>query len=219
MAETIIYPTYDADYVKSDFLFSSTRESSVSDSFSSTDETLVASISKVPAPSGGGLELFQIYRSYLSFDLTSITENISEIYLDLYVESVIGRGTLIIAYGGKSLKFNNSDYPNYINAQTIEWSSRSELISEEYNEFYLDPNLRPYPSTTLIVGLISQNDFDSISSAGSSIIVSSFEGKNKPYLRVLTSSGYLNTISGVLSSSINTVNGSSIQNISKINVV
>ena len=206
MPQYYIYPDYDAFYTKSDRPFINARNAPSSDSFSV----------------GGGT--FQFIRTYLLFDLSSITEPITDIFLGLYVESVTGRGDIVIAYGRTSLQQKEDDYPSYITSGEIEWSTRQPLTTEQYNEFYLDPNLRQYPNPSinpfLVIGVVTENDFDSVDIGGLTTIFTSSRGRDKPYLRIETSSAiYTNTVMGVLSSSISTVNGTNISNISKINVI
>jgi hypothetical protein len=213
-----IYPDYDAFYTKSDRPFITARNASSSDSFSDGGGTLISSL----IDEGGGT--FQFIRTYLLFDLSSITEPISDIYLGLYVESVTGRGDIVIAYGGTSLQQKEDDYPSYITSGEREWSSRQPLTTEQYNEFYLDPNLKQYPNPSinpfLVIGVVTENDFDSVDVGGLTTVFTSSEGRDTPYLRIETSSAsYTNTVMGVLSSSISTINGTNISNISKINVI
>ena len=218
MGEYNIYPDYDAFYVKTGKPFSTPRDSTESDSFNRGSDRLEISVTD------DGGTTFDFRRSYLSFDISSITEPITEISLNIYVEN-LNYDYIAVTYSGTRIFQNNTDYSLYINEGSIEWSRRIILSSGQYNEITLDSGILPYPDPstdpTFVIGLIDVNDFDNTEVGGYSVIVSSSESVGKsPYLKITTSSvGYPNTVIGVLSSSISNVNGINISNISKINVI
>jgi hypothetical protein len=218
MGEYNIYPDYDAFYVKTGKPFSTPRDSTESDSFNRVSDRLEISVDN------DGSNTFDFRRSYISFDISSITEPITEISLNIYVES-LNYDYIAVTYSGTRIFENNTDYSLYINEGSIEWSRRIILSSGQYNEITLDSGILPYPDPstdpTFVIGLIDVNDFDNTEVGGYSVIVSSSESVGKsPYLKITTSSvGYPNTVIGVLSSSISNVNGTNISNISKINVI
>ena len=218
MGEYNIYPDYDAFYVKTGKPFSTPRDSRESDSFNIGSDRLEISVTD----DGGGT--FEFKRSYLSFDISSITEPITGMSLNIYVES-LNYDYIAVTYSGTRIFKNNTDYSIYINEGSIEWATRIILSTDQYNDIPLDSGILPYPDPstdpTLVIGLIDVNDFDNTEVGGYSVIVSSSESVGKsPYLKITTSSvGYPNTVIGVLSSSISNVNGINISNVSKINVI
>jgi hypothetical protein len=217
MGEYNIYPDYDAFYVKTGKPFSTPRDSRESDSFNIGSDRLEISVTD----DGGGT--FEFKRSYLSFDISSITEPITGMSLNIYVES-LNYDYIAVTYSGTRIFKNNTDYSIYINEGSIEWATRIILSTDQYNDIPLDSGILPYPDPstdpTLVIGLIDVNDFDNTEVGGYSVIVSSSESVGKsPYLKITTSSvGYPNTVIGVISYSISNVNGINISNISKINV-
>jgi len=219
MGEYNIYPDYDAFYVKTGKPFDTPRDSTESDSFNTGRDILEISVTD----DGGGT--FEFKRSYLSFDISSITETITGMSLNIYVDS-LNYDYIAVTYSGTRILQDNTDYPLYINEGLIEWATRIILSADQYNEIPLDSEILPYPNPstdpTLVIGLIDVNDFDKTGVGGYSVIVNSSELAGKrPYLKISTSSlvGYPNTVIGVLSSSISNVNGTNISNISKINVI
>jgi hypothetical protein len=219
MGEYNIYPDYDAFYVKTGKPFSTPRNSTESDSFNTGSDRLEISVTD------DGGNTFDFRRSYLSFDISSITEPITGMSLNIYVES-LNYDYIAVTYSGTRIFENNTDYSIYINEGLIEWATRIILSTGQYNEIPLDSEILPYPDPstdpTLVIGLIDVNDFDNTEVGGYSVIVNSSESAGKrPYLKISTSPsvGYPNTVIGVLSSSISNVNGTNISNISKINVI
>ena len=219
MGEYNIYPDYDAFYVKTGKPFSTPRNSAESDSFNRVSDRLEISVTD------NGSGTFEFKRSYLSFDISSITEPITGMSLNIYVES-LNYDYIAVTYSGTRIFQNNTDYSIYINEGSIQWSRRDILNALQYNEIILDPLIVPYPDPstdpTLVIGLIDVNDFDNTEVGGYSVIVNSSESVGKsPYLKISTSPpvGYPDTVMGVSSSSISTVNGINISNISKINVI
>jgi len=217
MGQYNIYPNYDAVYVKTEKPFSVPRDASESDSFDRNTTRLDISVTNV------GSTTFEFKRSYLLFDISSITEPITEISLNIYVEN-LNYDYIAVTYSGTRIFQNNTDYSLYINEGLIEWSRRNILNVLQYNEILLDSGILPYPDPstdpTLVIGLIDVNDFDDTGVGGYSVIVGSSESSGgKPYLKITTSSGYPNTVMGLSSTSISTVNGTNISNISKINVI
>ena len=219
MGEYNIYPDYDAFYVKTGKPFSTPRDSTESDSFNRVSDRLEISVTD------DGGTTFDFRRSYLSFDISSITEPITGMSLNIYVESS-NYDYIAVTYSGTRILQDNTDYSLYINEGLIEWTRRIILSTDQYNEIPLDSEILPYPDPstdpTLVIGLIDVNDFDNTEVGGYSVIVNSSESVGKsPYLKISTSPsvGYPNTVIGVLSSSISTVNGVNISNISKINVI
>ena len=219
MGEYNIYPDYDAFYVKTGKPFDTPRDSTESDSFNTGRDVLEISVTD------DGSGTFEFKRSYLSFDISSITEPITGMSLNIYVES-LNYDYIAVTYSGTRIFQNNTDYSTYINEGSIEWATRIILSADQYNEIPLDSEILPYPNPstdpTLVIGLIDVNDFDKTGVGGYSVIVNSSELAGKrPYLKISTSPsvGYPNTVIGVLSSSISNVNGTNISNISKINVI
>jgi hypothetical protein len=219
MGEYNIYPDYDAFYVKTGKPFDTPRDSTESDSFNTGRDVLEISVTD------DGSGTFEFKRSYLSFDISSITEPITGMSLNIYVES-LNYDYIAVTYSGTRVFENNTDYSIYINEGSIEWATRIILSTDQYNDIPLDSEILPYPDPstdpTLVIGLIDVNDFDKTGVGGYSVIVNSSELAGKrPYLKISTSPsvGYPNTVIGVLSSSISNVNGTNISNISKINVI
>ena len=219
MGEYNIYPDYDAFYVKTGKPFDTPRDSTESDSFNTGRDVLEISVTD------DGSGTFEFKRSYLSFDISSITEPITGMSLNIYVES-LNYDYIAVTYSGTRVFENNTDYSIYINEGSIEWATRIILSTDQYNDIPLDSEILPYPDPstdpTLVIGLIDVNDFDKTGVGGYSVIVNSSELAGKrPYLKISTSPsvGYPNTVIGVLSSSISNVNGANISNISKINVI
>jgi hypothetical protein len=219
MGEYNIYPDYDAFYVKTGKPFDNPRNSAESDSFNTGRDILEISVTD------DGGSTFEFIRSYVSFDISSITEPITGMSLNIYVES-LNYDYIAVTYSGTRIFQNNTDYSLYINEGEIEWSERIILSVDQYNEIPLDSEILPYPDPstdpTLVIGLIDVNDFDKTGVGGYSVTVNSSESSEKrPYLKISTSPpvGYPNTVMGVSSSSISTVNGINISNISKINVI
>jgi hypothetical protein len=219
MGEYNIYPDYDAFYVKTGKPFSTPRNSTESDSFNRGSDRVEISVTD------DGGTTFDFRRSYLSFDISSITEPITGMSLNIYVES-LNYDYIAVTYSGTRVFENNTDYSIYINEGLIEWATRIILSTDQYNDIPLDSGILPYPDPstdpTLVIGLIDVNDFDNTEVGGYSVIVNSSESVGKsPYLKISTSPpvGYPDTVMGVSSSSISTVNGINISNISKINVI
>jgi hypothetical protein len=219
MGEYNIYPDYDAFYVKTGKPFDTPRDSTESDSFNTGRDVLEISVTD------DGSGTFEFKRSYLSFDISSITEPITGMSLNIYVES-LNYDYIAVTYSGTRVFENNTDYSIYINEGSIEWATRIILSTDQYNDIPLDSEILPYPDPstdpTLVIGLIDVNDFDKTGVGGYSVIVNSSESVGKsPYLKISTSPpvGYPDTVMGVSSSSISTVNGINISNISKINVI
>lgn len=214
---SFIYPDYSAYYEKTSRSFSSTRDAEISDIVYDKDTYLISSVTDL----GGGD--YQFNRTYLVFDMSVIRASISALYLNIYPNSSSTSKSVTITYGAyDGLLQDERDYPNYIINGEIDWlGGKANIIDEQYNEFYLRPNIAAYDNRGfLVIGIIDDDDFDNVYKSSTLLNIDSGSGTNPPYLRYVTSSaGYSNTVLGVSSSSISTVNGTSISNISKINVI
>jgi len=202
---------YNASYIKTGKPFSSARDSASSDSLNTS------SLRALTIDNGG--ESYTIYRSYLMFDISTISVPYNKLYLNIFIAGDVR--DVIITYGGiDGLTQTVADYSNYIDKGEIQWSDNTSVRLGRYNEFYLNPNSFSYPTKRfLVVGVISTSDFQNEYLGSNAAFIDGIGQTNPPFLRFEFSSGYPNTILGVSSSSISTVNGVSSSSISTVNGV
>jgi hypothetical protein len=211
----IIYPDYSAYYEKTSRTFSSTRDAESSDIVYDKDTYLISSVADL----GGGD--YQFNRTYLVFDVSVSKQPFTALYLNIYPDSSTTSKSIIITYGGyDGLSQDNTDYPNYIINNEIDWAGKADILTEKYNEFYLRPNIAAYDNRGfLVIGIIDNNDFNNFYGSNSLLNIDSGSGTNPPYLRYTTQAGYQNSILGLSSSSVSNLNGLPLSSISKVNVI
>jgi hypothetical protein len=207
-----INPIFDAVYTASGKNWSEARESSVADSIS--DRTSNYSISVYGT--------LNITRVYMEFDLSSVEDPITNINLYIYINST-DKGRLSIVYCGQTnLAQDESDYPLYINnsgtrLSNLTTNSGLTNLSLDLGSFNYDPK----GGTSIVLALISNNDFDNSSTSSRSINIDSIEGANPPYIIVndfiAPISGWNSNIKGISYASVSKISGVDISSISSIN--
>ena len=220
MAETFLNPLVDNtySYTPITWSWSNARDAATATTVDTTGETLRASI----------LENNILQRSYLEFDLSSITDTITKIELFLYVDALDNPPQEYnIVYGGSgSLRNNLSEYSLYLDkiatVDKIPVPLSTFLVNSTgvYSSCSLD--IINYPtSSTYVVGLVCKPDFlNDVNVYQNEIAVSSIDNRRSnqhPYLKITHgSSGYPNTVMGVASANISTIMGVPTANISKV---
>ncbi len=167
-----------------------------------------------------GLGGYSFMRTYLQFDLTSITDPITS--MQLYVNGVSGYtpgNTTYVAYAGNKNPLNNnsSDYNLYL-TETAGGSELSTVViqPETFKSCLLDITTYPPrdPLDYYKIALVSQPDFlNTVDGTSGETRIHNSSGKI-PYL--IINGGYPYDVNGIVGSSIVEVSGVSATNIVSI---
>jgi hypothetical protein len=193
----------------------------------SSDSVYTFSSSRVGIIKAG----YNFYRTYLSFDLSSLSipggSIIDEIRLSLKRTDLLGGNySPIIAYAGKSsMTLSNNEYPLYID-NIIGGSPLSNITIRGAGGIHDSSpfDLNTYPigiNDILTVGIIDALDFDNTIDGFDNIyeIDTDTRSPNLPFLTITYTEGgggYPNIVMGVPSANISTVMGVPTANISKV---
>lgn len=160
---------------------------------------------------------WRFIRTYMEFDLSSVTEPITT--MTLYVKGQVVTGnTSYIAYGGQSSLTNTGDYSLYLTELIGSYALTSGVITNTFTAFPLDltqypPNDPPGP---YVIGLVADVDFNnSENSDFDQVRIENNVGIDVPYL-VINAAGYPYEVNGVLGANITEVSGVSVANITNI---
>lgn len=160
---------------------------------------------------------FTFVRTYMEFDLSSVTDPITSITLHVNGNGVTGN-TSYVVYGGQSaLSDGPEDYSLYL----VNLNGSSELSTivipyREYASCTLDINTYPPadPPGYYIIGLIADADFlNNDGGTFSGVLINNTD--QLPYL-IINGDGYANNVIGVPGASITTVSGVPSANITNI---
>jgi hypothetical protein len=230
MAEVTIFPTQENAYIKtvSTESFEDGRNAVSSDSLTAMDGSRSPSSASISIFSGQ----YQFNRTYISFDLSSLSSDITITDIKLALSANALYDGAIITYGGDTFSKDNSNYSLYLtNLITDERNQPIPLALMNLKENILvssSLDIVTYPPTPgkstyglYVVGLISNNDFRNIQLYDSGwvtygIVPGAGASVPQPRLIITYTSGYPNIVMGIPSANISTVMGVPTANISKV---
>jgi hypothetical protein len=204
----IIYPENKFWHYKSDRNWSIARDAIAGDAIdfgSGTNERV-------------GIYLdYEIHRTYLIFDITTVTTPVNNAKLYVLTKSVNKPSPTIYAgYGGNNPKGITSDYNLYLENLSKTGDPLSTIPILSVNEWYsglLDINAYPIDPLdgVYVIGLVTEPDFTNTVDGTENGIVGI-----SAYLSINETAGYANTIMGIPGASVATIAGVPAANIANI---
>jgi hypothetical protein len=150
-------------------------------------------------------------RTYMQFDLSSITAPITNMRLYVYGQSVLGSEVSSVVFGGQNALNNNAtDYSLYLNNLIDDQPLADGFIIQQdsYNSTGLNISTYPpsYPLGYYVIGIVADRDFLNLTNELFAEITIN-NTTNPPYLSIETSTGYPYNVNGVPAASIGEVSG------------
>ena len=166
-------------------------------------------------------EEYVFTRTYMQFDLSSITAPITNMRLFVYGQNVPGSEVSSVVFGGQNALNNNAtDYSLYLNNLIDDQLLADGFIIQQdsYNSTGL--NIVTYPPSDppgyYVIGIVADKDFLNLTNELFAEITIN-NTTNPPYLSIETSTGYPYSVNGVPAASIGEVSGVLSSNI--INII
>lgn len=160
---------------------------------------------------------WRFIRTYIEFDLSSVTEPITTMTLYVRGRTVTGN-TSYMAYGGQSTLASTNGYAYYLDNLSGTDFLAVGSITNTFTAFPLDltqypPNDPPGP---YVIGLIADVDFNNLeNSSFNQVTIYNNVGIDVPYL-VINQTGYPYEVNGVLGANITEVSGVPVASIANI---
>ena len=213
MGKITINTTFDAVYTGSGKDWPEARENAIADSINNRSSSYSASVY-------GNVS---INRIYMEFDLSSVLVPITKIDLYIYVNSTDGGKLSVVYCGQTNLSQDESDFRLYINnsgsrLSNLDTKTGLSVLALDLNKgFSYDPK----NGTSIVFALITNNDFDNISTNSRSINIDSSLGINIPYIIINDTNvqTWNSSIKGISYSNISSISGVNINIVSGLNGV
>lgn len=210
MAVTTIFPDVVCDYITTEGVWSDIRiDTGASVDTVNVEPTEPQHSIEQPASK------FIFKRTYMEFDLSSITDTIVDIELRVFGETASGNSSFVVYGGSNALTKTSVDFPLYLTNLLGSELGQIEILYRANATCTLDIVTYP-PTPKYIVGLVSAEDFlDTINTPSPRVTINNTT--QLPRLQVSTiSAGYANTVNGVPGANITSVSGVSVANITNI---
>lgn len=151
-------------------------------------------------------------RTYMQFDLSSITAPITNMRLYVYGQSVLESEVSSVVFGGQNALNNSAtDYSLYLNNlignESLDGGGFT-IAQDSYNSTGLNIATYPpsYPLGYYVIGIVADKDFLNLTNELFAEITID-NTTNPPYLLIETSTGYPYNVNGVPAASIGEVSG------------